>query len=235
MPKAEALDACALAAACATDGALEEFRAEHVLVATGRRPNTTGLGLEEIGVQLDADGFVVVDDTLRTGATSVWAKDDVIGDPSFVYTAACEGALAAKNALTGGARGRDYRALPWVIFTDPQVAGVGLDERGAREQGLEYEASFLPLSHVPRSIAARDTRGFVKLIRDPSTDLLLGARVLAPEGSELLMELSLAIRHSIPVAELASTLHPYLTLSESIKLVAISFGKDVSSLSCCAT
>lgn len=216
-------------------GTEQEFRTQHVLAATGRAPNTQELGLEEIGVQLDGRGFVIVDETLRTTASSVYAAGDVIGDPSFVYTAAYEGALAAQNAFGDTARTRDYRALPWVIFTDPQVAGVGLDEREAQEQGIDFEVSVLPLSHVPRSIAARDTRGFVKLIRDRSTDRLVGARVLAPDGSELLMELSLAIRHGISVSELASSFHPYLTLSESVKLAAISFGKDVASLSCCAT
>ena len=87
---------------------------------------------------------------------------------------------------------------------------------------------------IPRAIAARDTRGFIKLIRDADTDQLVGARILAPEGSELLMEVTLAIKYGIPVAELISTFHPYLTLSEGIKLAAITFGKDVSKLSCCA-
>lgn len=217
------------------DGLEQEFRAQHVLAATGRSPNTPGIGLEEAGVKLDALGFVTVDESLRTSEPSVFAAGDVIGDPSFVYTAAYEGGLAASNALRNELIERDYTALPWVIFTDPQVAGVGLDEREAREQGIDFEVSVLPLSHVPRSIAARDTRGFVKLIRDRSTDQLVGARVLAPEGAELLMELSLAIRHRISVSELASSFHPYLTLSESVKLAAISFGKDVASLSCCAT
>ncbi len=217
------------------DGVEQEFRAQHVLAATGRTPNTAGLGLEELGVKLDESGFVVVDEFLRTSAPRLFAAGDVIGDPSFVYTAAYEGALAAESAFGDAPHARDYTALPWVIFTDPQVAGVGLDEHGAGEQGVDFEVSVLPLSHVPRSIAARDTRGFVKLIRDRATDQLVGARVLAHEGSELLMELSLAIRHKIPVSELASSFHPYLTLSESVKLAAISFGKDVASLSCCAT
>ncbi len=87
---------------------------------------------------------------------------------------------------------------------------------------------------MPRALAARDTRGFIKLIRDKKTDLLVGARILAPDGSELLMEVALAIEHGITVDEIKSTFHPYLTLSEGIKLAAISFGKDVEKLSCCA-
>lgn len=212
-----------------------EFRAAHILVATGRRPNTADMGLEQIGVELDQSGFVRVDDTLRTTAPDVFAAGDVIGGQMFVYTAAYEGALAAKNALHDAFDNRDYTALPWVIFTDPQVAGVGLNERQAAEQGIDVDVSTLPMSHVPRCVAARDTRGFIKLVRDKSSDRLVGARILAPEGSELLMELSLAIKHGITASDLASSFHAYLTLGEAVKLAAITFGKDVSKLSCCAT
>lgn len=153
----------------------------------------------------------------------------------FVYTAAYEGNLAAENALAEGENERDYTALPWVIFTDPQVAGVGLDEKQAAQKGFDAEVSTLPLTYVPRAIAARDTRGVIKLIRNRENDRLLGARILAPEGSELLMEVSLAIKYGITINELISAFHPYLTLGEGIKLAAIAFGKDLEKLSCCAT
>lgn len=217
------------------DGREQIFEAEHVLVTTGRTPNTKNMGLEAVGIKLDDKGFIKVNDQLETSIESVYAAGDVIGEPMFVYTAAYEGALAAENAINNASRKRDYTALPWVIFTDPQVAGVGLDEQQALKQGIDADTSTLPLAHVPRSLAARDTRGFIKLIRDKKTDKLVGARILAPEGSELLMEVSLAIRHGITVKEIVSAFHPYLTLSEGIKLAAITFGKDVSKLSCCAT
>ncbi|MBI1191526.1 MAG: mercury(II) reductase [Tepidisphaera sp.] len=216
-------------------GEARRFEASHILAATGRRPNTAGMGLEEVGVDLDRSGFVVVNDVLQTSVPGVYAAGDVIGDPEFVYTAAYEGALAAENAINGDARRRDYTALPWVVFTDPQLAGVGLDEQQAEEQGIEVEVATLPLSHVPRSLAARDTRGFIKLIRDRATDRLVGGRILAPEGSELLMEIALAIRYGITVEQIRSSFHPYLTLGEGVKLAAIAFGKDVATLSCCAT
>ena len=217
------------------DGAQKAFEASRILVATGRRPNTDGLGLEEAGIELDARGFVRVDETLQTGGNGVYAAGDVIGEPMFVYTAAYEGALAAENAVTGSSRPRDYTALPWVIFTDPQVAGVGMDEMQAAGEGIDAETAVLPLSHLPRALAARDTRGFIKIVRDRASDRIVGARVLAPEGSELLMEIALAIRHGITAKELASAFHPYLTLSEGVKLAAIAFGKDITKLSCCAT
>ncbi len=215
-------------------GERQVFRAQRLLLATGRQPNTEALGADRAGITLDAKGFVRVDDTLATEGKTVFAAGDVIGGPMFVYTAAYEGALAAENALTGAARLWDYTGLPWVVFTDPQVAGVGLDRDQAVARGFDADAATLPLSQVPRAIAARDTRGFIQLIRDRQTDHLLGARILAPEGAELLMEIALAIRHRITVRELREAFHPYLTLSEGVKLAALSFGRDVRKLSCCA-
>ena len=216
-------------------GEMRRFVAEKILVATGRRPNTRDMGLEKVGVELDEKGFIRVDETLQTSVPGIYAAGDVLGENMFVYTAAYEGKLAAENALTGEQKERDYTALPWVIFTDPQIAGVGLDEVQARQKGIDSEASVLPLSEVPRALAARDTRGFIKLIRDRQTDRLIGARIVAAEGAELLMEAALAIKFGITVQQLKDMFHPYLTLSEGIKLAAITFSKDVHQLSCCAT
>jgi mercuric reductase len=208
--------------------------ASHLLVATGRRANTDNMGLTEVGVNLDANGHVVVQETMETNVPTIYGAGDVIGEPQFVYTAAYEGALAVENALDGTSRHRDYTALPWVMFTDPQVAGVGLDLPQALEKGFQAEARTLSLDQVPRCVAARDTRGFVTLIRDMDTDKIIGTRILAPEGSELTMEISLAIKHGMTTSELAGSFHAYLTLSEAIKLAAITFRTDVGKLSCCA-
>lgn len=217
------------------DGVRRHLEVDELLVATGRSPNTRDIGAEEAGVARDEVGFVTVDSYLQTTAEGVFAAGDVIGDPMFVYTAAYEGTLAARNAVGSDASERvDYQPLPWVMFTDPQVAGVGFDEVRAADEGFEPQATTLPLSEVPRAIAARDTRGFIKLVRDVPTDRLLGGRVVAPEGSEILMELAVAIRHEMTVAELTDMLHPYLTLSEGIRLAALTFDQEVSELSCCA-
>ena len=216
------------------DGGKFHVRGSHLLLATGRKGNTDSLGLETVGVKVHGRGYLEVDDKLRTSVPMIYGAGDVLGERQFVYTAAYEGTLVAENALSDTMRDRDYRALPWVVFTDPQVAGVGMDENQASKAGIPFQVSKIDLAYVPRSIAARDTRGFIKLLRNPETDLLIGARVLALEGSELLMEVTLAIKYGITVKELVSTFHPYLTLSEGIKLAAIAFGKDVSKLSCCA-
>jgi mercuric reductase len=210
-----------------------EIEGSHVFLATGRRGNTDDIGLEALGIEVDASGYLAVDENLLTGRASVFGAGDVLGTDQFVYTAAYEGRLAARNAM-GNWASRDYSVLPWVVFTDPQLAGVGMDETQAAEAGIEVDVSVLPLDQVPRSIAARDTRGFIKLIRNRATDTLVGARILAPEGSELLMEVALAIRHGITVTDLRNEFHPYLTLAEGIKLAAITFDKSVEQLSCCA-
>jgi mercuric reductase len=216
------------------DGSIRAVRAEQVLVAAGRRANTRGFGLESAGVTLGMKGEVIVNEFLQTANPDIYAAGDVIGNPMFVYVAAYGGTVAAENALTGNARHYDLTALPMVTFTDPAVASVGLTEGAARAQGIAPLVSRLPLEHVPRSIAARDTRGFVKLVADAATRKLVGAQILAAEAGEMITEPALAIKFGLTIEDLASAFHPYLTLSEGIKLAAQTFDRDVAQLSCCA-
>jgi len=209
-------------------------RAEQLLVATGRRANTAGFGLDTIGVTIGTKGEIVVDGFLQTTNPNVYAAGDVIGDPMFVYVAAYAGALAAENALTGNERRYDLSALPKVTFTDPAVSSVGLTEHEARAQGIEPVVSKLPLEHVPRALAAHDTRGFIKLVADAGTKKIIGAHILAAEAGEMITEPALAIKFGLTIEDLTATFHPYLTLSEGIKLTAQAFTKDVATLSCCA-
>ena len=209
-------------------------RASQLLVATGRRANTAGFGLEKIGVSVGKKGEIVVKEFLQTTNANVYAAGDVIGDPMFVYLAAYGGALAAENALIGNERPYDLAALPKVTFTDPAVASVGLSEDQARAQGIEPLASKVPLEHVARAQAARDTRGFVKLVADAGTKKIIGAHILATEAGEMITEPALAIKFGLTFEDLTTTFHPYLTLSEGIKLAAQAFTKDVAKLSCCA-
>ena len=219
----------------AINGHDKVFSADKLIVATGRKANSANMGLEDIGVELKLDESIKVNDFLQTSIETIYASGDVLGTNMFVYAAAYEGKLAVNNAFSSIQKEADFKVLPWVIFTDPQVAGVGFDEKQATEHGINFNIALLPLSHVPRSIAAKDTRGFIKLIRNIRDDTLVGARIVAPEGSELLMEISMAMKFGIKVSELKDMFHPYLTLSEGIKLAAITFGKDIKKLSCCAT
>lgn len=149
------------------DGQPRTWIVEAVLVATGRRPNTAGLGLERAGIQTDRRGAVVVDETLRTTNPRVWAAGDVAGAPQFVYVAASEGALAAENSLTGAGRRVDFTALPRVTFTSPQIAAVGPTEAEARAQGQTVRTALLPLSVLARAGQRRDARALQAAGRRP--------------------------------------------------------------------
>jgi mercuric reductase len=188
-----------------------------------------------VSIATGKKGEVVVDRFLQTTNSNVYAAGDCIGDPMFVYVAAFGGGLAAENALTGANRIYDLTALPRVTFTDPQIASVGYTEQQARATGIKVKTATLMLKDVPRALAARDTRGMIKLIADAETDILVGAHVLAAEGGEIIQEATLAIRFRLKVADIVETFHPYLTMTEGLKLAALTFNKEVGKLSCCAT
>jgi len=210
------------------------LEAERVLVATGRTPNVEGLALDEMGVVRHAKGGIAVDDRMRTTRPGVYAAGDVTGRDQFVYMAAYGAKIAAYNALNGDSRRYDAAAMPAVVFTDPQVASVGLTEDAARAAGHRVKTSALPLDRLPRAVAARDTRGLIKLVADADTDRLLGAHILAPEGGDSIQTAALALKHGMTAEDLGATIFPYLTTVEGLKLAAQGFGKDVTKLSCCA-
>ncbi|VAX19616.1 Mercuric ion reductase [hydrothermal vent metagenome] len=212
----------------------EVIEGSHIFVATGRKGNTSGMGLENLGVEPHKDSFIKTNEFLQTNIPNIYSAGDVTGEYLFVYSAAYEGSLAVNNMFGEAKVSKDYSVFPWVIFTDPQVAGVGMDEDQAYKAKINYDISTIQLKDIPRSIAARNTKGFIKLIRNKDNNKLIGARILASEGSELLMEISLAIKFGLTVTELKDMFHPYLTLSEGVKLAAIGFDKDVKKLSCCA-
>lgn len=216
------------------------FRASRLFLGAGRQANTEHISDLPITLSNTEHGGLVVSKTLQTSIPEVYAAGDCVADsPQYVYTAAAEGKLAALNALESmhgrAAEEMDYSAVPWVVFTSPAVAGVGLSLEEARAKGINAEASSFSLDLLPRAIVQQNTRGFVTLIRDKSDDRVVGARVLAEEGGELVMEASLSVRYQIKAKELASMFHPYLTWNEAWKLAALGFEKDVKTLSCCAT
>ncbi|GMT47620.1 MAG: mercury(II) reductase [bacterium] len=216
------------------DGRAHSINAEQLLVATGRRANTGGFGIEESGIEVGKKGEIKVDQYLRTSHPDVYAAGDVTGDPMFVYVAALAATTAAENALSGNRQVMDLSVLPRVTFTDPQVASVGLTEEQAEAQGIDCKSSRLDMKYVPRALAARDTRGFVRLVAQKDTGRLLGAQIVSSEAGEMIMEATLSIKYNISISQLAAQMHPYLTLSEGIKLAAQSFERDVSRLSCCS-
>ena len=216
------------------DGQNTTIDADQVLITTGRAPNIEGLGLAEHGIAVAPKGGIVVDDRMRTTKAGIYAAGDVTGRDQFVYMAAYGAKLAAKNALNGDSLRYDNSAMPAIVFTDPQMASVGLTEAAARTAGHAVRVSTIGLDQVPRALAARDTRGLIKLVADSSSGRLLGAHILAPEGADSIQTAALAIRQGLTIEYLADTIFPYLTTVEGLKLAALSFGKDVAKLSCCA-
>ena len=171
---------------------------------------------------------------MRTSRAGTYAVGDVTGRDQFVYMAAYGAKLAAKNALNSDSLVYDNRAMPEIVFTDPQVASVGLTEAQATAAGHPVATSLLSLEHLPRALVARDTRGLIKLVADAKTRKLLGAHILAPEGADSIQTAVMAIKASMTVEQLGEIIFPYLTTVEGLKLTALGFNKDVTKLSCCA-
>lgn len=216
------------------NGAEMHLDAEQLLVAAGRRPNTSGMGLGAAGVKLGKRGEILVDEMMQSSNPNIYAAGDVTGRDMFVYVAVYAGGMATTNALSGAAEVYNTSYIARVTFTDPQVASAGLTEAQAVEQGYAVKTSVLPMDYVPRALAARDTRGLVKLVADSVTDKLLGGHILAPEGGEMVQLISMALKLGLTVQDLREMIFPYLTNGEAIKLATLAFEKDVAKLSCCA-
>ncbi len=217
-----------------SNGREERIAVDEIMVATGRRPNTAGLGADAAGIALDDRGGVLVNETLRTTNPMVFAAGDVTAGPQFVYVAAQHGAIAAGNALPGRTSRVDLAALPRVTFTSPQVAAAGMTEAEALAAGHAATSAALPLSAVPRALVNRDTRGLIKIVADDVTDKVLGVHVLADGGGDVIQAAVYAIKYGLTTTDLAGTWAPYLTMAEGLRLAAQAFTRDVSRLSCCA-
>lgn len=207
---------------------------DEILVATGRSARVDKLDLSTADIELDGNGSIKVDETLRSTNRQVFAAGDVAGGPQFVYVAAAQGHLAAQNALRGGHDAMDYRGLPDVVFTDPQLASAGMTEAQALAAGYQCDCRLLGLDNVPRGLVSHDTRGAIKLVADAQTGKVLGVHALADGAGDLILAGVYAVKFGLTISDLASTWAPYLTMSEALKLVAQSFTTPVDQLSCCA-
>ena len=209
------------------------LKGDKLLIATGRSPHTVELGLKAIGVDTLDNGAIVVDDHMRTSVEHIYAAGDCSNQPQFVYVAAAAGTRAAVN-MTGGEAALDLSSMPAVIFTDPQVATVGLSEERAQALNIETDSRTLELENVPRALVNFDTDGFIKLVMEASSGRLIGVQILASSAGEIIQTAVLAIHNRMTVDQLAAQLFPYLTMVEGMKLCAQTFRRDVSQLSCCA-
>jgi len=209
------------------------LRGDSLLIATGRAPNIEALNLGGVGIRTGTGGVIEVNEHLQTSVPHIYAAGDCTDQPQFVYVAAAAGSRAAQN-MTGGETTLDLRSMPAVVFTDPQIATVGLSEAEAQLKAIETDSRLLTLDNVPRALVNFDTRGFIKIVAEAGSGKLLGVQAVAAEAGELIQAAALAIHHHMTVADLAAQLFPYLTMVEGLKLCAQTFFKDVKQLSCCA-
>ncbi len=210
-----------------------EFKAEQILMATGRRPNTKNMGLEEIGIELGERGEVIVNEEMQA-IENVWGAGDVIGEPMLETVAAREGMIAANNALSEKKIKMDYRVVPHAIFTDPQFAAVGLTDEQTAEKGMSCRCHTVPLELVPKAQAIKNTKGAIKVVIDNDSQIIMGIHILAPQAADLIHEAVMIIKNRMTVDDVIDTLHIFPTLSEAIKLGAQSFRRDITRMSCCA-
>jgi len=190
-------------------------RADVILVTVGRRPNTDNLHTDQAGIQIGPKGYVMVDRQLRTSNPHVYAIGDVTGPPFLAHKATKEGLVAAE-VIAGRPVELDVRAMPAAIFTDPEIATVGLQEAEAAAKGRKVRIGKVPFAAIGRALTTGETDGFVKLIADADSKVLLGATIVGPDASDLVSELALGIEMGATVTDIALTVHPHPTLPEGI-------------------
>lgn len=219
-------------------GMRQSFKAQKLLVATGREPNTDNVGLDKAGVQLDERGFVKVNEELQTNIPNIWAAGDVIdnqtGSQLATPVGAHNGVIAAKNALENAHQKVDHRVIPRTIFTDPQVAVVGMTDAEANRLGHRCWCNTIPVELVPRAEATHSTAGIVKMVIDDDTHEVLGVSLVMQNAGEVIHEAAMALRFRARLEDFIDMIHVYPTMAEALKIVAISYYKDPAKLSCCA-
>ena len=186
-----------------------------LLVATGRVPNTTFLNPEATGITLDKKGFIPVNDQLETAIPGIYAIGDVKGGPAFTHVSYDDHIILLRNILEGGNANISDRILPYVVFIDPQLGRIGMNEKQVKNQGYDYQVTKIPMSWVARAIETNETKGFMKALVDKKTDQILGAAILGIEGGELMSAIQIAILGRLPYTALRDGMFAHPTLSES--------------------
>ena len=214
-------------------GERRTFEADALLLATGVVPNSDDLGLEHAGVRIDRRGFIEVNEFLETSAPGIYAAGDVVGKALLETVAAKEGATAAANALAGVKKTINYEHIPAAVFTNPQVATVGLTEEQEMERFGACSCRTVEVARVPKAQAVKETRGLIKMVIHPENSKILGVHIVAPMAADLIHEATLAVKFGLTVDDIIDTVHVFPTLSEGIKLAAQAFTRDISVMSCC--
>jgi dihydrolipoamide dehydrogenase len=197
------------------DGKDAEFPCDKVMVSVGRRPNSDRIGLDKTNVKTDEHGWIQVDKKLRTNVSGIYAIGDVIGPPLFAHKASKNGVIAAE-VIAGMNSEMDHRGIPWAIFTDPEISSVGLTELEAEQQGYDPIVGKFPFTALGRALLADETEGFVKIVADKKSELILGIHVIGPEASDIISEAALALEVGATLEDLRLTIHPHPTFPEAI-------------------
>lgn len=204
-----------------------EIPFDEILVATGRKARSIGANYEALGINLRKNGTIDVDKYLRANGKNIFACGDVTGPYQFTHAASHQAFYCAFNALLRPLKLKvDYSVMPWVTFSDPEVARVGLSELEAKEQNIPYSIYTHETGELDRAIADSETKGFLKILTKPGTDKILGATIVAQNAGEMLTEVTLAMRHKLGLNSILGTIHPYPTMSEGNKFVAGAWKKS---------
>ena len=215
------------------EGINESIETGELLLATGIRPNTSDLGLEKAGVGVDKNGFIQVNQYYQTDNPAIFAAGDCVGKMPLETIAAKEGSLAGENALTIPVRTLNYDHVPHAVFTNPQVASVGLTEQEEMRRFNACLCRTIYMDVVPRAMAINENRGAFKMAIHPHSYKILGVHIVAPFAADLIHEATIAVRLQLTIYDVIDTIHVFPTFSEGIKRVAQAFTRDVSKMSCC--
>jgi pyruvate/2-oxoglutarate dehydrogenase complex dihydrolipoamide dehydrogenase (E3) component len=210
------------------DGSEKRLTFDKLIVAVGRKANSTGFGLEKLGVELNGNGTVATDEYLRTNFPNIYAIGDVAGPYQFTHTASHMAWYASVNALFGVFKKFkvDYSVIPWATFCSPEVARVGLNEQEANEKGISYEVTTYDVADLDRAIADEEAQGLVKVLTVPGKDRILGVTIAADHAGELIGEFTLAMKHGIGLNKILGTIHIYPTFMEMNKFAASEWRKS---------
>ncbi|AWX56673.1 dihydrolipoyl dehydrogenase [Brevibacillus brevis] len=208
-------------------GEQQKIEAEYVLVTVGRRPNTDELGIRDIGMNVTDRGLIVVDKQGRTSIPNVYAIGDIVAGPALAHKASYEGKVAAE-AIAGHSAEVDYKAIPAVVFCDPEIASVGINEKEAKEKGIDYIVGRFPFAANGRALSVNAGEGYVKLIAEKETNLVLGAQIVGPEASNIIAEIGLAIEMGATLEDIELTIHAHPTLGEvTMEAAELALGRPI--------
>ena len=215
-------------------GKVNSVSAEEILVAAGKTPNIESLGLKNTRVKIDDRKAIVVNRDYSTDVPHIYAAGDVAALPLRLETSSGkEGTYIAENALLGKKRSIDYNSVPWAVFTDPALTGVGLTDAEANKQGFTCSCQTVSFEMVPKAHIVKDTRGLIKMVADDKSRRILGIHILAPHADDLIATAMMVVRNKMTIDDVVDTVPMFPTLAESIKIAAQSFDQDIETLSCC--